>query len=469
MLTAGPSKGAHLPRAVAVFTLAATSIWPQPADAQVPPGPEPPRVELAPSADPMLVPPPDAPRSIASWQEAIALVRAQSPDYASSEQSIVRAEAQKRIVLATVLPVLTGQASYIHQFINEQIVFPTMPPISFVTPPSDTFGLGATLTWSVLNPRGIYAQGTAARNVEVARLSFEDRRRTIAQAVVSAMLATLSAARAAELNRVGLRSALERLVLTETRQQFGQGTALDVDRTQQDVAAARALILASDEALRQAREGLGVMLGSEVALSPPADLDLDRLAQAVAETCRLNDAIERRPDVRAARMRVEVAERDVHDADLQLAPSVNISSQASYATQAVLAPNATWNVQGVFVVPFYDGGARYGAMRDARAAVEQARQALVSARLGAIVESVQAKRAVGVLRASRDVAVQQRQLADRIDRRTRDGYAHGLGTSLDLVTSAQALRQADITLALLDFQVAQAQAGAVLTNAECVY
>jgi outer membrane protein TolC len=123
----------------------------------------------------------------------------------------------------------------------------------------------------------------------------------------------------------------------------------------------------------------------------------------------------------------------------------------------------------VLNVPLYDGGARYGAMRDARAAVEQSRQALVSARLGAIVGSAQALRAVGVLQSSREVARQQRDLAERIDRRTREGYAQGLGTSLDLVTSAQALRQAQTNLALLDFQVGRARASAVLTNAECVY
>jgi outer membrane protein, multidrug efflux system len=437
------------------------------ADAQTPP--EPPHVAPAPVTDPMLAPPPEAARRIGSWDEALDLIRAQSPDYVSSYQSVVRAEAQKRIALAAVLPVLTGQASYVHQFVNERVTFPTVPPISFVTPPPDVFGLGATLTWSVVNPRGIYAQGTAERNIDLANLSFEDRRRTIAAAVVAAMLSTLAAARVAELNRVGLRSALERQVLAQTRLQFGQGTALDVDRTQQDVEAARALIIGSDESLRQAREALGVALGSPVAVSAPGDLDLGPFEAAVARTCRMNAEIERRPDVRAARLRVEVAERAVHDAELQLAPSLNLTSQLSYATQAVLAPNTTWSVQGVLLVPLYDGGARYGAMRDARAAVEQSRQDLVSARLGAIVGSAQAQRAVGVLQSSHDVAAQQRDLAERIDRRTRDGYAHGLGTSLDLVTSAQALRQAEINLALLDFQVGQAHANAVLTNAECVY
>jgi hypothetical protein len=37
------------------------------------------------------------------------------------------------------------------------------------------------------------------------------------------------------------------------------------------------------------------------------------------------------------------------------------------------------------------------------------------------------------------------------------------------VTSAQALRAAEINLVLIEFQLAEARAGAVLANAECVY
>ena len=74
-----------------------------------------------------------------------------------------------------------------------------------------------------------------------------------------------------------------------------------------------------------------------------------------------------------------------------------------------------------------------------------------------------------MLEHTRDVEREQRDLASRIDDRTRDGYAHGLGTSLDLVLSAQALRQAEIDLAILEYQVAEARANAVLADAECVY
>ena len=124
---------------------------------------------------------------------------------------------------------------------------------------------------------------------------------------------------------------------------------------------------------------------------------------------------------------------------------------------------------GVLTIPLFDGGARYGRLREARAEDEQAKQTLESTRLNAIVASAQAERNVGVSKNERDVAQQQRDLAARVDARVRDGYSQGIGTSLDLVTSAQALRQADINLAVLDFQVAEARASAVLANAECVY
>lgn len=430
-------------------------------------------------SDPLLTPPPPAPKAIASWEDALSLIRAQSPDYVSSAQAVTRAEAQRRIVLAAILPMLNGQAGYTHQFNSETLNLGVAAPppaaphtfvaVSVVTPSPDVVNLSASLTWAAINPRGIYAVGTADANIDVAKLTFEDRRRLIATSVVDAMLGTLAAERVAELNRVGLRSSLERQTLTQARLTFGQGTALDVDRAAQDVEASRAQIISGDESLRQTREALGVQLGSKEAMAAPGQLDLEAFEAAVAHTCHVNDDIERRPDVQAAAARVKVAERTVHDAELLFSPYIDVASTLAYSTAPILSPDWSWSLEATLNVPIFDGGARYGALRDARAALDQARQALIGTRLSAIVGSEQALRSVSVLSDSRDVAKHQRDLAERIDQRTRDGYAHGLGTSLDLVTSAQALRQADINLALLEFQVAMGRANAVLVNAECAY
>jgi multidrug efflux system outer membrane protein len=426
-------------------------------------------------SDPLLTPPPEAPRKIASWDDALALIRTQSPDYITGYQSVLRAEAQKRIVLAAVLPVLSGQASYTHQFYTAAFTIAGLTPagvpvpFSLVSPPVNLWTVGAGLNWAVVDPRGIYQVGTASKNIDVAKLSFTDQRREIALSIVHSMLATLAAERVAEVNRVGLRSSLQRLALTQARLKYGQGTALDVDRGLRDAESARRLIIAGDESLLEAREALGAALGSPVAISPPGGLDMDQFEGAVTRTCRQNDDIDRRPDVAAARGQVAIAERRVHEAELLFSPSLSVASQFADNNVAVLGPTKTWDVQGILNVPLYDGGARYGALRDARAAAEQARQNLIAIRLNAIVGAAQAERLVGVRQAARDVSKRQVDLDQRIDDRTRDGYANGLGNSLDLVTSAEDLRQAQIDLALLEYQVAEARADAVLINAECLY
>jgi len=431
--------------------------------------------------DPMLSPPPPAARSVASWDEALALIRAQSPDYLSAAEAVRRAAAQREIALAAVMPTVGAQAGYTREFLpplratlaglTGPVTATPLPIVAFpvVTPPGDVVTAGATVSWAAFNPRGYYGVGTADRAIEASQLAFEDQRRLVASAAVDAMLAALAAARVAELNRVGLRAALERLALTRARLQYGQGTELDVDRALQDAATARLAIVSGDESLQRAREALGRALGSRESLAPPEGADMASFEAAVARTCRPNDDVERRPDVAAARKRVEIAERAVTDADLMLSPSIVLSSTAQYSNQPVLAPNGTWSASAVLNVPIYDGGVRYGARKDSRAALEQAREALVATRLDALVASARARRAVGVLEHSRDVAREQRDVAARIDGRIRDGYSKGLGTSLDLVISAQVLRQAEIDLAILEFQVEDARASAMLVDAECVY
>jgi multidrug efflux system outer membrane protein len=438
-------------------------------------------VSQPPVDDPMLAPPPTPKRSIASWDEALTMIRAQSPDYRSSAEAVARARAQREIALSAVFPSVSAQGTYAHQFLSPLSASlagvagsPTATPLQLVavpiiSPPRDAFTAGVTASWQIINPRGFYGVGTADENIDAVTSSFADRRRQIAAAVVDALLATLAAERVADLNRVGLRSALERLALTRTRNQFGQGTELDVDRAQQDVAASRSATITGDESLLRTRDAFGAALGSTVPMAFARQSDLASFQAAVARSCRLNDELERRPDVVAARTRVDIAERAVHDAELTFAPSVSLSSTLQDSSAPVLAPNATWAFGAILNVPIYDGGARYGALKDSRAALEQARQALVQVRVNAVVASAQARRAVGVLEHTRDVAHEQRDLAARVDGRTREGYARGLGTSLDLVTSAQALRQADIQLAIVDFQVEDAQANAVLVNAECVF
>jgi len=425
-----------------------------------------PRAEAPVVDDPMLAAPPAAPREIGTWQQALELVRTHAPRYLSAVQRVQQAEARSRIALAGVLPVLTGEGRYTHQFLTDEV---STGGRTLEVPIDDVFNVGATLRVPLIDVRAIRGVGTGERAERAAELDLADERRQIAQSVVDTMLSTLATARVAELNREGLRAALERLALATARQQYGRGTLLDVDRAQQDVAAARSEIIQGDEALQTSREALGVVLGSETAITVATTLDLDAFERAVAQTCKLSPDVEQRPDVAAARARVELAERLVDDVESQYWPTLDLVSELDHATEVVSGPRTTWNVQGVLSVPLYDGGARYGSKRENETLASQARQALIETRLSTVVDKTRATRAVTVLGSARDVAQQQRDLARSIDQRIRQGYAGGLGTSLDLVISAQSLRQAENRLVLLELEVAKARAGAVLASAECMY
>jgi outer membrane protein TolC len=417
--------------------------------------------------DPQLAPPPPATRILRSWDEALEVVRTQSPDYLATYDGVLRAEAQTRVALAGILPTAGVQISYTHQFVTENTNVGAPQEIPYPLP--DVGGVGASILWPIGDPHAWYVRGTAAQNLAAATSDLAEKRRMLAQSIVSTMLGTLAAERVAALNRVGLRAALDRQTLTETKTRLGSGTALDVERARQDVAAARALIVTGDESLRQSREALGLALGSRDAIAAPGDLGLADFERAVTGSCRLNENIEQRADIVAARARVGVAERQSTELWLGSAPSFNLQSQFLWNNKVLYGPTVTWDFLAVLNIPLFDGGVLFARLRDASAGLDQARQSLAAARLNALLNATQSARAVQVSSASRDIAQTQRDLAASIDKRTQEGYVHGLGTSLDLVTSAQALRQAEINLVLLDFQVSQARVLAALANASCIF
>ncbi|MDF2693550.1 MAG: Heavy metal efflux outer membrane protein CzcC family, partial [Labilithrix sp.] len=83
------------------------------------------------------------------------------------------------------------------------------------------------------------------------------------------------------------------------------------------------------------------------------------------------------------------------------------------------------------------------------------------------VQVTQAQRGVSVADDRRRVATQTRDLAAENDRLTRAAYLEGRGTSLELVTAAQGLREAEIQLAVREFELVKARVAAILALASC--
>lgn len=431
--------------------------------------PAPPSVD-----DPMLQPVPRAETEIGTWDDALRYIRSRSTDLQIALQDVARADAQSRVALAGTLPTINGTAAYTHNLITNTTaqftgIGPTGPTTRAVETPYPNYLTGSIVaSQPILALRAWNAIGTAHVAADAARLQVSDVKRQIALGVANAIVSVVTAERIAELNRIGLRNALQRLDLTTRKAALGGATGVDVVRARQDVESARTTLVAGDESLRQARENLGLALGIPEQIGVPPTVDISGLEQGARSVCKPVQSVEDRPDVATLKKRVEVAHRNVNDVKYQFAPTITVQSQLATTTVDTGAtPNTTWNVQAVLSVPIWDGGARYGNLHDTQAQELQAVERVEAQRRQATIDVERARRNVGVADERRRVAAAARDLAAENDRLTRASYQEGRGTSLELVTTAQALREAEIQLALREFETVNARVVAVLALASC--
>lgn len=468
-------RAAVLPALVLLFTAASSGL----ALGQVAPS-DAPAAPAAPSAkppsivveDPLLQPVPAAPHELASFQDALDIINARSTNLQIAIAEVARAEAVKRQTVGQALPQInaTGQATVNVIRGEVQTIDPdTGRRTTLLLPRSPTALAQLTLSQPILAPRTWYAIGTAKRNIEAAKLGIAEARREVLIQVANAVVNVVTAERIAEINRVGLRSSLERLELTRRLHELGSGTLLDVVRADQDAALARSTLISGDETLRQAREALGLALGHDAAFGVPQSISLNDFEASARAICTPGRPDER-SDVLVAKAILDVNERGVTDAKLAYSPTAVVSTTASYSSE-LLATNEpyAWSILGVLTVPIWDGGSRYGATRAAKALVEEQRARVEATVRSSTIDAEQALRVTSVAENLMRQSQQTRDLSAEVARLTLIAYQAGTGTSFDLVNSAQQARQADLDLAVKEFNLVKARLAALLATANCRY
>jgi multidrug efflux system outer membrane protein len=429
--------------------------------------PELPKVEVN---DPLLAPIPPAPHLLNSFHDALMTISAHSTDLAIAQQEVERAEGSSRQALAAALTTVNGSASISQSLLGGGTTIVNGTAVSVSNGPTAQVSISASQP--ILAPRAWYGIKTAKLNVKAVQQSTDNQRRIILAQVASSIVAVYTAERVAEISRVSLRNSLQRLNLAERKARLGDGTRLDVLRAQQDAAVARGQLISGDESLRKTREALGLSLGSNEPWGVPATISLDEMQQALGSSCQTG-TVEDRPDVAAARTSLEIAQRGVVDSKLAFLPTAGVQSTASASKGPSSAfsdgSQTSWTISAVLNLPIWEGGARYGTMRIARANAEEARLRLDAARRGASFEAIQAQRSVTVAEEARVVSEQNRDLAREAARLAERAFAAGAGTSFDLIDAGKNERNAELDLAVKEFDLIRSRIASLLATANCNY
>ncbi len=247
------------------------------------------------------------------------------------------------------------------------------------------------------------------------------------------------------------------LGLGRQRVKAGLDSQLPLRQAESAVASAKQQALAAQQQIDAARNALAALLGKGpdrgLAITPPTLLTAPSPAVPAVLPSEL---LGHRPDVVAARWRVEASRQAITASKADFYPTVNLAAMVGLASSGLsnLFTSNALLVQGgpAISLPIFDGGklrnqlARSDADYDLAAATYN--QTLVGA-LHEVADALQSARSLDAQIAS---TLQARDAAQAAWQLGTTRYRAGLGTQIDVLTAQRPLLQLDQQLATLRAQ-----------------
>lgn len=347
------------------------------------------------------------------------------------------------------------------------------------TPEYDSYSTAPSLSgsWAILDLSSISGLASARASLKGARLSLRATRADVALTTRQQFYQVVQAVKliGVTTNAVLLARDSERRV--RTLFEVGSVSRNDVLQAQVQTAQSQLDSIAAVQSLLVQRDQLATLIGVEEAKLGEVDTVLTFTPRAYDEAGLLREAAEKRPDLKAARAKLQAAQANLTSARLGWLPYVTLSGSATYSpisssktfapdTLGVLQPltaksQSDRQYSGRLAVnwDFFDGGATSGRNAIARSNLAVARNfydVLQRNLAGEVHEA-----ALTYQQALGTEAVAEAGVASATEsmKLTQQKYNVGSATILDLITAQVALERAQSQLvnALAAIRVAEAR------------
>ncbi len=375
-----------------------------------------------------------------------------SPDIAAAAARVRQANAYAQQAQAARLPTLdvSGSAAEAKQSYNNGI------PAAFVPKGWNESGrIEADLGFDLdLWGRNKAAYAAARSDAAASGLDYAQAGLTLSTNIADAYadLARLFAERAVQAAALDIREQTRQL--TADRVASGLDTQAELKQAQSAVPAARADLAATDEQIALTRNRLAALLGK----GP------DRGLTITAPTVTINprplpanvttDLIGRRPDIVAARTRVEAEASRIKVARADFYPAVKLSAVFGFQSlgfgNLLNSGSSFGNAGPALSLPIFRGGELQERYRSARASYDEAvasYDSTVTSAYRAVADAVVSQRALNVQLTDRRQALSDARAAYDI---ARQRYQGGLSRFVDVLTAQDRVLQAQRSVADLE-------------------
>ncbi len=322
------------------------------------------------------------------------------------------------------------------------IVYPSSVNEAVVQPLVQTSGQ-VKLTQALVAPQAIVLIQNAYKAEKTIDYNVQQARRDILFAVAQLYygVASLQELTVVQERQVVLTKERER----DSRVRFEAGTGTKVGLLRAEIDRAQA-----EEDLKRAQiDFQRARLALAAALDRPDDFDIV-IPESPPQPTGSNleqQALELRPDVKAAAENLELAQGERTRITMQYLPSIGAFGAYNYASTSTFNPNAfSWQVGIGLTWTILDGGLREASIREATARIAEADALKRQVDLRAVTRVKEAQLDLQGALANRTKARERTGLAQENARLVDVAYKAGAATYLESTDSVQTLRQAEVGL-----------------------
>jgi NodT family efflux transporter outer membrane factor (OMF) lipoprotein len=297
----------------------------------------------------------------------------------------------------------------------------------------------------------------ALGQARAAEVDAQAARLTLSSGIARAYVALAQAFAANDVAKADHERATRLLELGRQRVAAGLDNQLQIRNAESAVASAEQQMQATQHEIETTRNALAALLGK----GPDRGRDIARPAvlSAASPTIRSvlpSELLGHRPDVVAARWRVEAAQHGIDASKAAFYPTINLSAMAGLAAGNVgdLFGSDALLLQGgpAISLPIFDGGRLRNQLANSDAGYDLAVASYNQALVGALREVADALHSARSLDGQIVSATQARDAAQSAWDIATSRYRAGLGTQLDVLAAQRPLLELDRQLTVLRAQ-----------------
>jgi outer membrane protein TolC len=387
-----------------------------------------------------------------------------------AEEGANGAAGARALALSDLLPHVRGDVSQARRKTNlEAFGFPLRDEFPRIVGPFNVFDARVFLTQSVIDLSAINDLRAAEHSLTAARHSSRSARDLVVLVAANLYLETLATGARAETARAQLDTATTLHRQAMNLREGGIVAGIDVVRAEVRLSTERQRVTVATNEYEKTKLQLARVIG----LPPGQPFTISQQLPTVpVPEMTLEDALARaykeRPDYLAALERVQAAESTRKAIQGEALPSVKVS--ADYGTIGLQVGSAlpTFNLVGALQVPIFEGGRVQARLAQADADLRTRRAEAEDAKAEVYYDVRTAFLDLKATEEALQTATRGRELADLQLTQSRDRFAAGVASNIEVVESQEAVAQASeqYIAALYGFNVSKAMLARSLGTAE---